>query len=202
MTRSLPPGFIALPPPDIERGATLAGALARRRSVREFAAQPLEPPVLSNLLWAACGVNRPDTGQRTAASARDWQEIDVYVVTEDAVRRYDAARHALAPVAEGDHRAATGLQDFPARAPLNLVYVANLGRMSDSTSESRELYSAIDTGLIAQNVYLYCAAAGLACVLRGLVDRVALAHVLRLGPQQRVIAAQSVGYPAAAPAAA
>ncbi len=194
MPTAPPQGTILLPPPRLDSPVTLVDALLRRHSSREFAERPLELAALSGLLWAAYGVNRPDSGHRTAPSARNWQEIDIYVATEAAVHRFDAANSRLLLVVEGDQRAATGLQDFPARAPVNLVFVANLGRMSDTTSENRALYAAIDTGVIAQNVYLHCAANGLACVLRGLVDREALAHVLRLGPQQRVIAAQSVGY--------
>ena len=190
--------IVPLPAPRLDRGASLVDALSQRRSVREFEARPLELPALAGLLWAAFGVNRPDSGHRTAPSARNWQEIDVYVVTADGIRLYDAPGQALRRVATGDHRAATGLQDFVARAPVNLVYVADLSRMTDTSAENRDLYAGIDTGVIAENVYLHCAAAGLGCVVRGLVDRDALAGVLKLRPGQRVIAAQSVGYPATA----
>ena len=191
------PDSIALPAPRHDRGVSLAEALELRRSRREFDDRPVDLPTLAGLLWSACGVNRPESGHRTAPSARNWQEIDVYVVTADAIRVYDPARQALQGVAGGDHRTATGLQDFAARAPVNLVFVADYARMSDTTNENRALYAGIDTGVIAENVYLYCAAAGLACVVRGLVDRDALARVLHLRPAQRVVAAQSVGYPAA-----
>jgi SagB-type dehydrogenase family enzyme len=189
---------VVLPVPRLDRSASLVDALARRRSVRELARRELDHPTLAGVLWAACGVNRPESGHRTAPSARNWQEIDVYVVTAEGIHVYDAARQLLRRIASGDHRAATGLQDFVARAPVNLVYVADLARMTDTSAENRELYAAVDTGVIAQNVYLHCAAMGLGCVLRGLVDREALARVLKLAPAQRVIAAQSVGYPAEA----
>lgn len=192
------PEALALPAPRFDRGVSLAEALERRASAREFADRPLELAVLAGLLWSACGVNRPDSGHRTAPSARNWQEVELYVATAHDIRLYDPARQALKRVVEGDHRAATGLQDFAARAPANLVYVADFARMPDASTESRNLYAAIDTGVMVQNVYLYCAAARLACVVRGLVDREALARVLRLRPAQRVIVAQSVGYPAAA----
>jgi nitroreductase len=187
----------ALPAPRLDRAVSLAEALERRASAREFDDRPLDPAILSGVLWAACGVNRPATGHRTAPSARNWQEVDVFVVAASGIARYDAARRVLVAVAEGDHRAATGLQDFPARAGANLVFVADYALMADAPRESRDLYAAIDTGVMAQNVYLYCAAAGLACVVRGLVDRESLARLLRLRPAQRVIAAQSVGYRAA-----
>jgi SagB-type dehydrogenase family enzyme len=151
--------------------------------------------MLSNLLWAASEVNRADSGKRTAPSARNWQEIDVYVALADGTFRYDPPSHSLQPVAQGDLRRLTGVQDFVATAPVNLVYVANLDRMADAAPEQQTLYSAADTGFIAQNVYLYCASTGLATVVRGSVDRQALAAALGLGPRQQIILAQTVGYP-------
>jgi SagB-type dehydrogenase family enzyme len=151
--------------------------------------------MLSNLLWAASEVNRADSGKRTAPSARNWQEIDVYVALADGTYRFDPPSHTLQPVAQGDLRRLTGVQNFVASAPVNLVYVANLDRMIDTTAEHRLLYSAADTGFIAQNVYLYCASAGLAAVVRGSIDREPLAASLGLGPQQQIVLAQTVGYP-------
>ncbi len=119
----------------------------------------------------------------------------MYVAIADGVYRYDPSAHALIRVVAGDIRGATGPQDFVATAPVNLVYVANLDRMSEAGAEDQVFYSAVDTGFIAQNVYLYCASAGLAAVVRGLVDRAALGAVMGLGSRQRVILAHSVGYP-------
>jgi len=187
--------MIKLPPPDMQGGKPLMQALKERHSTREFGARPLPQQILSNLLWAAAGVNRPQTGQRTAPSARDWREIDIYVTTADGAYAYVPDEHALRPVLKTDIRARTGMQDFVATAPLNLVYVANLERMSGADAESQALYSAADTGFIAQNVYLYCASAGLGAVVRGLIDRDALAAALGLGAHQKVILAHSVGYP-------
>lgn len=189
-------GTIQLPPPETAGGMPLMQALKARHSTREFGSKPLPPQVLSNLLWAASGVNRPETGQRTAPSAHDWREIDVYVTTADGAYRYDPAAHALRRVAAGDLRHLTGVQDFVAHAPVNLVYVADLDRMSGAGAEDKAFYSAADAGFIAQNVYLYCASAGLAVVVRGLVDRDALGAALGLKKHQRIILAQSVGYPA------
>lgn len=187
---------IKLPPPETAGGMPLMQALKARHSTREFASKPMPPQVLSNLLWAANGVNRPHTGQRTAPSAHDWREIDVYVITADGAYRYDPPRHTLNRVAAGDIRALAGLQDFVATAPLNLAYVADLDRMSGANAEDKALYSATDAAFIAQNVYLYCASAGLAVVVRGWVDREALGAALGLGRHQRIIVAQTVGYPA------
>lgn len=189
-------GTIQLPPPETAGGMPLMQALKARHSTREFGSKPLPPQVLSNLLWAASGVNRTETGQRTAPSAHDWREIDVYVTTVDGAYRYEPAAHALRRVAAGDLRHLTGVQDFVAHAPVNLVYVADLDRMSGAGAEDKAFYSAADAGFIAQNVYLYCASAGLAVVVRGLVDRDALGAALGLKKHQRIILAQSVGYPA------
>lgn len=188
-------GAIRLPPPETAGGMPLMQALKLRHSAREFDRKPLPPQLLSNLLWAAGGVNRA-SGQRTAPSARDWREIDVLAITADGAYRYDPPTHALAEVAAGDLRSLTGTQDFVPSAPLNLVYVAELDRMSGAGVEDQALYSATDAGFMAQNVYLYGASAGLAVVVRGLVDRDKLAAVLGLDTRQRIILAQSVGYPA------
>ena len=188
---------IALPPPQTTATTTVAliDALSRRRSTRDFSSRELPRDVLSTLLWCAFGVNRPDSGGRTAPSAHNWQETEIFVALPDGTYRYDARRHALQPVVDTDLRAATGVQEFVATAPLNLVYVSDFGRMGDASAEDRTFYAAADAGFVAQNVYLYCAAAGLACVVRGLVDRRKLAPALRLRTDQRIVLAQTVGYP-------
>jgi SagB-type dehydrogenase family enzyme len=170
--------------------------LKERRSTRAFSSRPLEPQTLSNLLWAAFGVNRPENGHRTAPSARDFREIDVYAASSEGVYRYDPEAHALERSRIGDIRAATGVQDFVASAPMNLVYVADFARVEAGSQAEKEFFAAADAGFIAQNVYLYCASAGLATVVRGLIDRRALAKQMALRPQQRIILAQSVGHPA------
>lgn len=188
--------IIHLPPPRTSGGAALADALMARRSARAFSGKPLPPQVLSDLLWSAAGINREDTGGRTAASARNWREIDVYVALEGGTFVFEPDTHRLRRVAEHDLRAQTGSQDFVADAPLNLVYVADLAKVTATEPIERRFYCAADAALIAGNVYLYCAGAGLATVMRGLIDRPALARAMGLDMRQRVIFAQSVGYPA------
>jgi SagB-type dehydrogenase family enzyme len=171
-------------------------ALARRSTSRSFSDRELPAQVLSDLLWAATGINRPDSGKRTAPTARNLQEIDVYVAMAQGLYLYDPNEHALLPVLAGDIRAVTGRQDFAATAPVNLVYVADYARMGDAPEEIKKFYGATDTGFISQNVYLYCASAGLATVVRGAVDREALAKAMELRTDQAVILAQTVGFPA------
>ncbi len=190
----LPPP-VDLPKPKLESTATLVSALKARRTSRDFSRAPLPPQALSDLLWAACGVNRPD-GRRTAPTAKNWQEIDVYVVLPEGAYLFDAKAHALRGVLKGDVRAATGRQDFVTVAPVSLVFVADLSRMSGAGPEERDLYAATDAAFVSQNVYLWCAATGLATGVRGYVDRPALAKTLGLRPDQRILLAQSVGYPA------
>lgn len=188
---------LELPAPQALRNTLLIDALKLRKSSREFSEKRLPLGLVSSLLWAALGINRPDSGKRTAPSAHNWQEIDVYAVLPEGIFRYDAAAHALQRIVSGDFRALTGLQDFVGRAPLNLVYVANLSRMTDASAEDRAFFLAADAGFVAQNVYLFCASESLATVVRGLVDRKALAPAMRLRPDQRIVLAQTVGYPAA-----
>jgi SagB-type dehydrogenase family enzyme len=190
---------VLLPPPQTEGGKPLMQALKERHSTREFSPEALSSQVLSNLLWAAAGVNRPASGQRTVPSARDWREIDVYVATGEGMYRYDTKANALQPVVARDLRALTGVQDFVAKAPVNLVYVADFDRMEGAAAEQKEFYAATDAGFIAQNVYLFCASANLATVVRGSVERDALAKAMGLAPHQRIVLAQTVGYPAKGP---
>ncbi len=189
------PQPIALPAARITGGRPLMEVLRDRHSLRSFRADPLPQQTLSDLLWAAAGINRPESGRRTAPTARNWQEVDVYVFLEEGVFRYDPAGHALIPLFPDDLRGETGGQDFVAGAPLNLVYVADHARMEGGSDADRALYSATDVGFIAQNVYLFCASAGLATVVRGTVDRETLATRLGLRPEQRIILAQTVGFP-------
>jgi len=183
---------ISLPPPQTDGGRPLMQVLKERKTSREFAAEKLPLQLLSNLLWAAFGVNRAD-GRRTAPSAMNWQEIDVYLATAEGLFLYDAKGNRLEAVLAQDVRSSTGTQSFVATAPLNLVYVADLSR-SGSAADT-DLFTFADAGFIGQNVYLFCASENLATVVRGSIDRVALAKVMRLRPEQKIILAQTVGYP-------
>ncbi len=186
---------LSLSQPETSGGRPLMQVLKDRSTSRSFSPEKLSPQVLSNLLWAAFGINRRDSGKRTAPSAMDRQEIDIYVAMADGLYLYEAKTHVLQPVLAGDIRALTGRQPFVAEAPLNLVYVADFGRMGKASKEEQDLYSAADTGFISENVYLFCASEGLATVVRGSVDREALAKAMRLRPDQKIILAQTVGYP-------
>jgi len=185
-----------LPPPRSEGGMPLIAALKLRRSTREYLDRPLPGQVLSDLLWAAFGVNRP-SGDRTAPYWRHVMVMDIYVALADGVWLYEPKAHTLLPHMTGDIRAQTGLQDFVATAPLNLVYVAHGERLTDISAEERRLYASVDTGFIGQNVYLFCASEGLATVFRGAVDAPSLGRILKLTDQQFVTFAQTVGYPRA-----
>lgn len=170
-------------------------ALKLRQSSRSFDSKPLPLQELSNLLWAADGINRPESGKRTAPSAMNWQEVDVYVVLKEGVYLYEAKSHSLRPVVAKDLREATGRQDFTKDAPLNLVYISDQARMTKASNEDKNMWGGADVGFVAQNVYLYCASQGLAVVVRGMVDRETLGRALNLRPEQKIILAQTIGYP-------
>lgn len=182
--------------PQVDGGKALMQVLNERRSSRRFSNEKLPLQLLSNLLWAACGVNRQGSGKRTAPSAVNFQEIDIYVAMSEGLYLYDAGKHLLTPVLAEDIRAKTGTQRYVKNAAVNLIYVADFSKMERLNSEeSRIFYSAADTGFISQNVYLFCASEGLSTVVRGMIDRPSLAKVMGLGPHQKIILAQSVGYP-------
>ena len=186
---------IQLPKPQMDGGKPLMQALKERESSRDFSPEKLPLQVLSNLLWAAFGVNRPDSGKRTAPSAKNIQEMDVYVATADGLYLFDAKAHLLKPILAEDIRGMTGRQSFVKVAPINLIYVADFSRAGTMTNEEKEFYSAAHTGFISQNVYLYCASEGLATVVRASIDRPMLAKAMKLRPDQRITLAQPVGYP-------
>ncbi len=186
---------IALPGPQMDIGKPLMQTLRLRQSSRSFDTRPVPLQELSNLLWAANGVNRPETGKRTAPSAMNWQEVDIYVVLQDGAYLYEPRSHTLKPVAVGDFREATGRQSFTKDAPVNLVYVSDKAKMTRASDEDKALWAGADVGFVAQNVYLYCASEGLAVVVRGMVNREALGAALKLRPEQKIVLAQTVGYP-------
>jgi SagB-type dehydrogenase family enzyme len=186
---------IALPAPQRTGGVSLMEALAARRSSREFAPRELALPVLSALLWAGGGVNRPDGG-RTAPSAMNAQEIDMFVALPSGAYRYDAPVHRLELVAANDLRRVTGYQDFVDDAPMDLVFVADHTRMRLVPVDKRAAYAYTAAGAMAQNVYLFAAANGLATVIRAWIDREAIADALGLSHDQEVLLSQTVGYPA------
>ena len=185
---------ITLPPVETHGGLPLMDALAQRRSGRDFAPDALPLPLLSSLLWAAWGVNRPG-GHRTAPSALDCQEIDLYLALPSGAYLYDATAHALHLAAASDVRRVTGYQDFVDEAPLDLVYVVDHARMSLVPVGQRDRYASVAAGAIAQNVYLFAASAGLSTVLRAWIDRGAIADALALTHDQEVLLSQTVGFP-------
>jgi len=186
---------IPLPRPNMQGGLPLMEALVQRRSSREFLRDPLPHRVLSDLLWAAFGVNRAAGNGRTAPTARDAQEIDLYAAMAGGLYIYEPFAHSLSLVAAVDARNVTGYQDFVDEAPLDLIYVADHWHLSAAPMDERFVHSAVAVGAIAENVYLYCASAGLATVVRGWFDHAALSKALRLSEHEHVVVTQTVGYP-------
>ena len=188
-------GTVPLPAPHQEGGMPLMQALRVRHSTRTFLTDELPIAVLADLLWAAFGINRPQNGGRTAPSAYDFRDIEVYLAAPQGLFHYLAESHSLAALSPVDLRPHTGTQSYVAAAPLNLVYVSDYRRMTGSTAQC-EQWSWAHSGFIAQNVYLYCASAGLACVVRSTIDREDLAARMGLDKDQHIVLAQTLGYPA------
>lgn len=186
---------IKLPPPQTDGGKPLMQCLKARQSSREFSPEKIPLQTLSNLLWAGYGINRPESGKRTAPSAVNWQNIDIYVATADGLFLYDAKENALIQISKEDIRAFTGTQDFVKTAPVNLIYVADFSKIPRGTDEDKRFYSAAHTGFISQNVYLFCASEGLATVVRASINREELSKKMNLREDQHIILAQTVGYP-------
>ncbi|HHU97562.1 MAG TPA: SagB/ThcOx family dehydrogenase [Petrimonas sp.] len=177
---------IQLPAPDRTGGKPLMQALNERQSNRSFQDKSLTQQQLSDLLWAANGFNRDD--KRTAPTANNRQELELYAVTKEGVFFYDAKNNLLKEVKKGDYRAQAGMQDFVAEAALNLIFVSDMEKAS-----SRD-FALIDCGFVSQNVYLYCASEGLGTVVRGFFDKKVLSELLELPSSQEVLLTQSVGY--------
>jgi SagB-type dehydrogenase family enzyme len=189
---------IVLPPPEMTGGLGILDAMKGRHSQRAFSSATLELDLLGNLLWAGCGINRAQEGGRTAPSAMNAQEVDLYLAQAKGLYFYDARRHVLKLVVAKDVRKVTGYQDFVDEAPLDLVYVANHSRMSLIPASKRITYSAVAVGAITQNVALFCVSAGLASVVRAWFDRQVLAREMGLEPDQTIVLSQTVGHPKAA----
>jgi len=186
---------IKLTRPALSVSKPLLETLKLRQSCKRFDTKPLTPQTLSCLLWAAFGINRPESGKRTAPTAVNCQDIDIYVVTAQGVYVYQAQEHSLMPVLDRDVRALAATQGYAQRAPINLVYISDYGKMDDRFGPKKSIYSAFHAGSISQNVYLYCASAGLGAVVRDGVDREALRKALNLRDNQTIVMAQTVGHP-------
>lgn len=187
---------IKLPTPQKTGGKPLMEALNERKSQRQFSEKDLSSQMLSNLLWAANGINRIKSSKCTAPSAMNCQEIDTYVSMKQGLFLYSKKENILKLILKKDIRKFTGKQGFVNDAPINLIYVADFERIGNSSIESKKFYSATDTGFISQNVYLFCASEGLATVVRGWVNREKLRKIMELEKNQKIILSQTVGYPA------
>lgn len=190
---------IKLPDPVKKGGKPLMEALGERKSLREFSEKELTNQQLSNLLWAAWGFNRPEDGRRTAPSSRNIQEIDIYVSLKSGLYIYDAAKNILKQVHNRDIRAMCGSQDFVGTAPVNLIFVADMGKLGRKEGDvirDTDLYSPYaNAGFISQNVYLWCASENMAGVVRAMIDRNALAPQMNLRSNQVIILGHTVGVP-------
>jgi SagB-type dehydrogenase family enzyme len=184
---------IKLPAPNRTGGMPLMEALNSRQTVRSFKTDELTHQQLSDLLWAAWGINR-ESGKRTAPSAMNYQETDIYVLLKSGVYVYNAQENELVFVSDKDEREYAGTQNFIKDAPVQLVLVADLDRMSGNSSSGKLNTAYIDAGYISQNIYLWCTSEGLGTGARAMIDHEVLSPKLKLDDEQRIIIAHSVGY--------
>lgn len=186
---------IKLKAPDKNRGVSVMKALELRQSQREFAPRALSREDLSDLLWAANGINRPESGKRTAPSAMNKQDIDIYVCLPEGAYLYEAKDHVLKPVTAGDLRmAVAGAQPQVAEAPVALVLVSDIAKFNGDKTQ-RMLMGAMDAGIVSQNIAVFCAGTGLVTVPRMSMDQAKLKKALKLRPEQELMLNNPVGYP-------
>jgi SagB-type dehydrogenase family enzyme len=182
-------------PPQTEGGMPLMKALKNRKTSREFAPANISAQQLSNLLWAACGINRPEEKKRTAPSAMNYQEVSVYIAMAKGLFLYNPEKHNLTEVLKEDIREKTGKQDFVKTAPLTIVFVADYSKMAKADEKTKDSYSMADAAFISENVYLFCASEGLVTGVRAWIDKDVLAKAMKLTPDQHIVLAQSIGFP-------
>lgn len=184
---------IQLPEPAAKGGKPLMEVLKERRSLRAYSNKALPPQMMSDLLWAAWGINRAD-GRHTAPTACNNQEIDLYVCLPSGVYLYDPKANTLKQAIKDDVRKKCGIQPFVGTAPLTLVIAVDRNRMNRLDDSGKTFYAGIDAGYVSQNIYLYCASTGLSTVAIGYVDRPALSKALKLKSHQEIIITQPVGF--------
>ena len=185
---------ISLPTPVVNGGKPLMDCLLERKSSRDFSKTPIPIQILSDLLWGAYGINRTEEGKHTAPTARNWQDIEIYVIIPSGVYRYESTSHELKLLKIGDHSKTAGRQDFVSIAPLNIIIVSNFDKMGEMTVEDKKLYAGIHAGAVMQNIYLYCASVGLNTVARRLFNHDELAKIINLSSNKQIILTQTVGY--------
>lgn len=185
---------IKLPAAIKSGGKPLMEALNKRASERVFSAKELSMQELSDLLWAADGINRQETGKRTAPTAMNWQDMEIYVILKTGIYKYNPKDHLLEFIKAGNFMKYAGKQDFVENAALNLVMVSDTSKMKNTANEDRLLYAGIHAGAIVQNIYLYCASTELNTVTRRYVDIPELAKIIGLPQNKMIVITQTVGY--------
>lgn len=186
---------IVLNKPNMDRGSSMMEAFANRASNREFIETPLNLQDLSDLLWTANGINRPEEGKKTAPSAMNSQDIDLYVATKEGCYFYDAKKHQLDMVCNEDLRALVGgKQDFVLKAPVVLIMVSDISRFNHGDETLRMAWANMDAGYVSQNIGLFCAANNLNTVPRASMDKELLHRKMNLKESQKLILNNPVSY--------
>jgi hypothetical protein len=189
------PKILSLPKPDMQFPASVMEALQTRSSARAFSDKALSYQEIANIVWAGNGINRPETGKRTAPSAHNWQDIMLYVFLPEGVYLYLPKEHALQEILHEYLRQLAGLQEYVKTAPLNIILVSDQAKMENTSAEDKALLSGANAAFVAENIYLYCAGKKLAVVVRAMIDKATLAKRLNLSGDQKIIMGQTIGFP-------
>lgn len=185
---------ITLPQPDKAGGKTLMFSLSQRKSSREFSSKELPLQEISNILWAANGINREEAGKHTAPTANNRQNMEIYLFLPTGVYLYNDKNHVLSLINSGNHMKSAGSQDFVVTAAMNIMIVSDMSKLGDSSDENKLIYAGIHAGAIMQNLYLYCASAELNTVARRYFDEKLVSEVLKLSSEKKPIISQTIGY--------
>jgi SagB-type dehydrogenase family enzyme len=189
--------YLKLNPPDTSRGLPVMQALQQRASTTAFSSSALSQQDLSDIIWAANGINRSADGKRTAPSARNSQDIDIYVIKEDGAYFYNPVEHSIELIATGDHRGlVAGRQVNMANAPVMLVLVSDISRFAGSDNALKLRWGAMDAGIVSQNIALACAGLGMVTRPRASMDMAGLRELLKLKESQHLMLNHPVGYQA------
>jgi len=185
---------IILPIPNMSGGKPLMVALKERESNRKFSSKEIPLQMLSDMLWATNGINRPDKDKKTAPTAMNWQDLEVYVIMPQGIYHYLAKENILKCIKTGNFMKESGKQDFVDEAALNIVFVSDLSKMGPVSKEDKYLYAGIHAGATMQNLYLYCASVGLNTVTRHWFDLKKMTEIMELKENELIVLIQTVGY--------
>lgn len=186
---------IQLPKPELDKGKSLMECLQNRHTTRNFTNKKLDNQQISNILWAACGLNRPEDNKYTAPTAMNMQELSLYLAKDDGLYFYNPIDNSLEKLSNDDIRKETGTQVFVGKADFELIIVADITKMGKVQDPARyNFYAGRDAGYVSQNIYLICASEGLGTVARGSFDNDKIVKLMNLDKNKFITLVHTIGY--------